>query len=447
MKLKKVSRFLSYLSAFSGLWLLIKSPPGLVGGMVWIPKLLAGAWAPFLALAGGLGALIGWIGKDHKAMWTGLFGAAVGLRHTIRVTAPKDHFAQAFGNDWEDRLPANARARLSSSRYRLLQSKLAPVQGQRNIHLGTSGKTNELLLGDIWVPPDPIPSSGLAVIYLHGGLWQAVDKDFLTQPLFHHLARQGHVILDVAYSLAPGADLDRMLGDVKQAIVWLKTHSTEYGVNPDRIVLMGTSGGAHLALLAAYAPDHLAFRSVCPQADMSVRAVVSISGVTDLRTFFNEYGHSNHKQPQYSSQITDNLRPRIYDKTWPDKFLTRSRAFPAYRHSNMPGGPLLLVYLLGGTLKEIPEIYRLASPIDHVGPHCQPTLQIFGDNDFVVDCSHGRRLYQALCEARVPSVYIEFPDTVHAFNQYFGVSQRIAPAAQSATYHIERFLALMASIG
>jgi hypothetical protein len=41
-------------------------------------------------------------------------------------------------------------------------------------------------------------------------------------------------------------------------------------------------------------------------------------------------------------------------------------------------------------------------------------------------------------------VYIEIPETVHGFDQYFGVSRRVAPAAQSATYDIERFLAVMA---
>ena len=72
--------------------------------------------------------------------------------------------------------------------------------------------------------------------------------------------------MDVAYSLAPGADLNRMLGDVKQAIVWMKTHALEYKINPDRIVLMGVSGGAHLALLAAYAPDHPAFQACLPNS-------------------------------------------------------------------------------------------------------------------------------------------------------------------------------------
>jgi hypothetical protein len=37
----------------------------------------------------------------------------------------------------------------------------------------------------------------------------------------------------------------------------------------------------------------------------------------------------------------------------------------------------------------------------------------------------------------------ELPDAVHGFDQYFGVSRQVAPAAQVATCDIERFLALM----
>jgi len=75
--------------------------------------------------------------------------------------------------------------------------------------------------------------------------------------------------------------------------------------------------------------------------------------------------------------------------------------------------------------------------------HCPPTLQLVGDNDFIVSVSHGQRLHQALRQAGVPSIYIELPNTVHAFDLYFGVSRRISPAAQAATYDIERFLTLL----
>lgn len=410
---------------------------------MWLPKLWASAWAPFFGVLGGLGAFLGWATIDHSSLLAGLLGATLGIRHTILVTRQHDGFAQAFGANWENLIPPDLKSRLGAKRYRFIQPAPPAVPGQRNVNLGKSGKTNEPLLCDIWQPPDGAPHTGLALIYFHGGAWQALDKDFLTQPLFRRLASQGHVIMDVAYSLAPGADLNRMLGDVKQAITWMKAHAQEYAVNSERIVLMGVSGGAHLALLAAYAPGHPAFQSVAPQNDMSIRAVISMYGVTDMSAFFQEYGQSTRKQPEYSSQITDDLRPQVYDKTWLDKFMTRIRAFPAYRHANLPGGALLLVYLLGGTLKEIPDTYRLASPIVYAGVHSPPTLQIFGEQDFVIDASHGRRLHQALQEVGATSVYIEFPESVHGFDQYFGVSRRVAPAAQSATYDIERFLALM----
>ena len=67
------------------------------------------------------------------------------------------------------------------------------------------------LLADLWEPAEGISHSGLAVIYLHGGAWQALDKDFLTLPLFRRLANEGHVILDVAYPLAPQVNLELML--------------------------------------------------------------------------------------------------------------------------------------------------------------------------------------------------------------------------------------------
>ncbi len=440
---RKAARILSYISAASGFLALVKSPPGTLGAVLWLPKLWAGAWAPFLAIFGGVGALFGWWVKDLAAVWAGLFGAAALLRYTRQVTAQHDHLAAAFGKHWEQRIAWFLKVRLPPRRYTLIQPAPPAASGRRDVVLGVSAGTNHLLLADVWEPPANIPRTGLALLYFHGGLWQALGKGFLTQPLFRRLAGQGHVILDVAYSLTPEARLERMLGDVKQAIVWMQQHAGRYGVDPNRIVLMGVSGGAHLALLAAYAPGHPALQAVHPDTEVSVRAVIGVAAITDLRAYFDEYGRANPQQPEFSSQISDDLRPRIYSKTWLDKFLTRRRIFPAYRHANMPGGALLLVDLLGGTLREIPEAYRLGSPVVHAGAHCPPTLLVHGEEDIIVDVSHARRLHRALQDAGALSVLIELPKAVHAFDQYFGVSRRIAPAAQSATYDIERFLALM----
>ena len=168
------------------------------------------------------------------------------------------------------------------------------------------------------------------------------------------MANQGHVILDVAYPLAPQANLELMLTSVGQAIKWMKEHAKQFRVNPERIVLMGVSGGAHLALMAAYAPAHPAFQHVAQGVDMSIRAVISLFGVTDMAAFFEEYGKTTKKQPRFSSQITSDLLPRIHDRTWLDRFMTRNRLLPAYRYGNMPGGALLVSGFNGGHAERNP---------------------------------------------------------------------------------------------
>ena len=439
-----LARFLSLVSAFFGLWSLVRSPKGAAGGMVWMPKLLAGAWSPLWALSGLAGGLASLLRRDMWSAFAGLAGAGLAVRHIRRVTRPGDQFESALGPDWKARIPASVRARLPVQRYRLVRPAPADFPFQQNIVIGRRGTTQEPLLADLWLPPAGVPGSGLGLVYLHATLWQAMDKDYLTRPLFRRLASQGHTILDVAYSLAPQADLFDMLYEVKRAIAWMKAHAVELGLHPRKIALMGHSGGAHLALLAAYAPQHPDLQAPDVAGDGSVCGVITFYGITDMSAFFREYGRSNPGQPEYSAQIRDELRPRLHDATSLERWLTKERIFPAYRHANMPGGALLLVYLLGGTLAEAPERYRLVSPLEHVGPHCPPTMQVMAAEDFVVDASHGRRLHRRLAAAGVPSVYIEFPDSVHGFDNYFGVSRQVSPASQAALVDLEYFLGWLA---
>jgi acetyl esterase/lipase len=51
-------------------------------------------------------------------------------------------------------------------------------------------------------------------------------------------------------------------------------------------------------------------------------------------------------------------------------------------------------------------------------------------------------LHRRLQEVGVPSVYVEFPRTDHAFDMFL---PRFSPVAQVAMYEVDRFLALMAS--
>ena len=430
--MKKVSRTLSYLSAFLSALALIRPQSGWMSAVLLMPKLLAGAWAPFLTIAGGLGALIGLARRDRRAVWAGLFGAAVAGRYVVKVTAPHDGFAQAFGPDWESRIPPGVRARMLPRRYTPWLADPPQVPWQRDVVFGIHKETGDPLLADVWQPPDDVARTGLAVIYLHGSGWHYLDKDVGTRHFFRNLAGQGHVVMDVAYTLAPKAQLQAMVADVKRAIAWMKANAAEYGVNPGRIVLVGGSAGGHLALLAAYTPNHPQLQPADVDTDTSVRAVVCYYGLSDLRAsceyFQARYGDVTTSETWLEGLYIASIEPIFH----------RTRFLPSY--GNYVGPAELLPGLLGGTPNEVPELYRLGSPINHVGPHCPPTLLLQGAHDMGGMVPDVRHLHRALRQAGVPSVYVEFPDTEHGFDLIF---PKWSPAAQAATYDAERFLALV----
>lgn len=100
-------------------------------------------------------------------------------------------------------------------------------------------------------PSKPVPG----VILFHGGAWKRGDKaDF--RPLCAYLASRGMVAATAHYTLAPnwkkeGAIAKRVcITSAKSAIRWFKHNAPELGIDPERVVVGGSSAGGHIALLA-----------------------------------------------------------------------------------------------------------------------------------------------------------------------------------------------------
>jgi acetyl esterase/lipase len=208
-----------------------------------------------------------------------------------------------------------------------------------------------------------------------------------------------------------------MIGDVKQAIAWIKSNADRYGVDPEKIVLGGGSAGGHLALLAGYTPEHPELTPEDLQgADLSVCGVISYYGFTDLLPLY-EYTGLQKMEGQPPVPIGTKL-----DSSEVFRYMGR------------------MDILLGGWPHEAPGMYQLASPITHVHPGCPPTLLIQGQQDTYcpVDatCAH----YQKLVESAVPAVNLVYPWTNHAFDLLL---PQISPPAQAALYDVDRFLALL----
>jgi acetyl esterase/lipase len=313
-------------------------------------------------------------------MSAGLFGLLISARHIRRVSAPHDAFDRAFGRDWEAGVPSALQARMLGARWSTNLPQPPDVPWQRDVVFGAWPETGEPLLCDIWQPPAGVSRSGLGIIYLHGSGWHYLDKDAGTRPFFRHLAGQGHVIVDVAYTLAPKAQLHGMLGEVKRAIAWLKTRAADYGVRPDRIVLMGGSAGGHLALLAGYTPNHPEFQPAGLDSDTSVRAVVSYYGPPDLLAMYRYIESLSVGLLGADSPVN---RVLLKAMTGMLQFLfPSSRIRPPY--GKIVISTEMISGLLGGTPDDAPHLYTIGSPMHYVGPHCPPTLLLQGGHDIGV---------------------------------------------------------------
>lgn len=81
-----------------------------------------------------------------------------------------------------------------------------------------------------------------AVLYVHGGGMILMGIDEMDSDISRYVSLSGVPFASVEYRLAP--DNPRPLAeDVVDAYVWMREHSSELGIDPDRIAIMGDSGG------------------------------------------------------------------------------------------------------------------------------------------------------------------------------------------------------------
>ena len=244
---------------------------------------------------------------------------------------------------------------------------------------------------DVYRAPD-LEASGLhpALVVVHGGSWRTGDKGDL--PAFSQaLADRGYVVFDVAYRLAPEARFPAGVADVKCAIGYVKANASRYGIDPGRLVLLGRSAGAQIALVAAYSANDPELPASCPAGDTSVRAVISYYAPTRM---------------DYYTVITPELSPGALDD------------------------------YLGGPPETFPDQYRQARPASWIGPATPPTLLLHGSRDQFVRPLDLHELADGLENAARPYTAIELPWANHGFdyNLTGASSQRIQP-------YLDRFLA------
>lgn len=252
-----------------------------------------------------------------------------------------------------------------------------PLRVEKGITYATAD--GEKLLLDLAVPKEGGPYP--AVVCLHGGGWRGGHRRELSSPtrgkdgqpgpsFIEAIAAHGYAVASVSYRLAPAHKFPAQIEDAKTAVRFLRANAKKYDIDPTRVGALGFSAGGHLALLLGTTDKTAGLDgTLYPDQDSRVGCVVSFFGPTDL----SRYG----------------LSPGIED------------AF--------------MVPLLGKQCKTDPEVYRRASPIDHVTKSAAPVLMIHGTADLVVPILHSERMLAKLRDAGVAAELIPVRGAGHGW--------------------------------
>jgi acetyl esterase/lipase len=213
--------------------------------------------------------------------------------------------------------------------------------------------------------PSRISAPVASVIYVHGGGWTDAwggpndpHPDLASLRVVRYLVSRGFVVFPVYFRSSPQVQFPTHIRDLKCAIRSLRANAGRYGIDPNRIGVLGESSGGHLAALMGLA-DSSAGWDTGPYLGFSSRpqAVVDVAGPSDL---------SGPIPPQY---------------------VELSRA-------------------VFGTADQGDPIFRASSPVTYVSPDDPPFLLIHGERDSVVLPKHSKALYNRLHAAGVPSTLI-----------------------------------------
>ncbi|TDH65484.1 hypothetical protein CCR75_003916 [Bremia lactucae] len=120
-------------------------------------------------------------------------------------------------------------------------------------------------------------------VFVHGGSWQRGDKcGGLNQGLDEAFVRAGFIGVSVNYRLSPEVQHPEHAKDVAAAVKWLYCNVTKFGGDPNTLVLVGHSAGAHLVMQILADPQYLAAVGLEQPVHTFVKGCVGISGAYNI---------------------------------------------------------------------------------------------------------------------------------------------------------------------
>lgn len=346
---------------------------------LWILSIFVTEWGHALAVLSLLPFAPGWSTTKGGRIAVGLSTASclIFLTPLIRAIPVARQLPQnmeaVFG-------PSDVISTPLSLKNLLMGVPLPLVRQSTYIYARSCGESLSL---ELYRPPQAHKPFLPLVVVVHGGSWQSGDRLELNE-LSRHLTARGYAVASLDYGLAPATTFPGPVEDVRAALAYLKTNAPELALDMTRVVLLGRSAGAQIALAAAHDQEPLP----------GVKGAIVFYGPNDLFLAWRVPG--------------------------PERMIDSRRLLRQY---------------LGGSPAEQPERYEQASPLLRAGKGSPPTLMIHGGRDEMVWPLHEYRLSRKLAAAGVPHYFLNLPWATHGCDYNFN-----GPCGQLSTYAVESFL-------
>lgn len=301
-----------------------------------------------------------------------------------------------------NRVDQNKNGSISLAEHIAFLSLTNEKTGNKNLqiihNLAYAGTKNINQSLDLILPTkqDPIEKLPL-VVWIHGGGWKKGDKKTGHAPnRIPALVKTGRYAgATIGYRLSGEAIWPAQIHDCKAAIRWLRGNANQYGIDPDRIAVWGSSAGGHL---------------------------VSMLGTTGSNkelegTLGNYLDHSSHVQA-----VVNYYGPSA---------LLQMNDHPSKINHNAPDSPES--QLMGFPIQESKSKTKQASPLHHVTKFTPPFIHLHGTDDPLVPFHQSKVFHQALKKKGVPSTLITLQGGGHSMPATFTQSL-VIPFLDSILY-------------
>ncbi len=165
---------------------------------------------------------------------------------------------------------------------------------------------------DIYCPQD---NNGITIMLIHGGGWQTGSKS-QWQEVIDYLTSKKFVCVSVGYRLVDKKKFPAQIEDVRTAMYFLRNKASEYGVPSQKIIALGSSAGATLAVTLGMldASNDLGLTAEIQDSNNAPDAIVAYYPVSTLRTDM-KYWQCRECHPDFIMNylgVTEDESPQTY---------------------------------------------------------------------------------------------------------------------------------------